>query len=679
MPGVSASVVTSQDEGVAMFITSIKKFFGIFRGGSTRFEIGMGITLGMTIGMLPGFSLLHIYIAFAVLLTSVPLAPFLLTYLVSKLISYPLTYVTYAIGKGLLGVGFIAGIVKFFVNAPVAAWLDLDRYCALGGITLGVVLGIVLSILLNRAVRSFRRRMTTLKADSEKYEHFVRNPLVKVFAWIFFGKGPKGSFADTIEKKTRYIRVSRVIVAVFFLVIVFAVQFIFAGPIARAVLISQLEQANGATVDIAAVDLRLFNGRCNIKGIQLCDPDHLDRNLVSMGDMRIDFGVGDLLRKRFVIDEINIFDAATDSARTENGKKLREDMPLPEAAPPKTIYDYLDRGQQWKKKIELWCRICQQYKPEPGVAPMPEEIMLMGYRNLRASYLVEKSPRLVIKKIAVGGLPLKIGGTEKKLDLLVTGFSTDTRLTGENPTLTFSTQDKSLNGSLMLSLMDAKDLDFANPADPRRIDFIASVYNSDGTPDVIHAYLIFNLGNLKEYKGGFEFSSVELADFAGKDSKLTGNMACKVDFRGVGADYSTLQGTGVLDIVNGNLLALPLIFSLNQLMKIDLPAKQVVNKSRATFNVKDKALNFDSLTFSSQATNFIGSGKIGFDEHMDMIIFSDTALRGVPLIGDILSRFKRELYAVRITGTFAKPESAPAAVSDITSIPEEIHKLLGGG
>jgi len=664
---------------MAMFITSIKKFFGIFRGGSTRFEIGMGITLGMTIGMLPGFSLLHICIAFAVLLINVPIAPFLLTYFVSKLISYPLTYVTYAIGKGLLGVGFIAGIVRFFVNAPVAAWLDLDRYCALGGITLGVVLGIVLSILLNRAVRSFRRKMTTLKPGSEQYKHFARNPLAKVFAWIFFGKGPKGSFADTIEKKTRYIRVSRVIVAVAFLVIVFAVQFIFAEPIARAVLISQLEQANGATVDIAAVDLRLFDGRCNIKGIQVCDPDHLDRNLVIMGETQIDFGVGDLLRKRFVIDEIDISDAATDSPRTENGKKLRESIQPPKPAPPQTLYDYLDLGQQWKKKVELWCRICQQYEPQPGVSPMPEEIMLLGYRNLRASYLVDKSPRLVIKKITVGGLTLKIGGTEKKLDLLVTGFSTDTRLTGTNPMLTFSTQDKSLNGSLMLSLVDAKDVDFANPADPRRIDFNASVYNSDGTPNDIHVYLIFNLGNLKEYTGGFECSSVELADFAGKDLKLAGKMACKVDFRGVGADYSTLQGTGSLDIVDGNLRALPLIFSLNQLLKIDLPEKQVVKECHAKFNVKDKAFNFDSLTFSSQAVNFIGSGKIGFDEHMDMIIFSDSALRGVPLIGDILSRFKRELYPVRITGTFDKPECTPVAVSTITDIPEGIRKLLGGG
>lgn len=661
-----------------MHITSIKKFFGILRGGSTRLEIGVAITFGMIIGMLPGFSLLHICIAFVVLLMNVPIAPFLLTYFFSKLISYPLTCVTYAIGKGMLGVGFIAGIVKFFVNAPVAAWLDLDRYCALGGIALGVALGIVLSILLILAVRSFRRKAATLKPGSGEYNHFVRNPLVRAFAWIFFGKGPKGSFADTNEKKTYYVRVGRAIIAVVFLAIVFGVQFIFAEQIARAVMIAQLEQANGATVDIEAVDLSLFDGRCNIKGIQLCDPDHLDRNLASVREMQVNFGVGDLLRKRFVIDEINISDVATDSPRAKNGKKLHDVILLPKAAPPETLYDYLDLGRQWKQKIELWCRICQQYKPERGAEPMPEEIMLRGYSDMRASYLVDKTPRLVIKKIVVSGLTAKINGIEKKLDLLVTGFSTDTRLTGENPTLTFTTQDNSLNGSIVLSLVDAKDVDFANPADPRRIDLIVSLYNSDGTPSLVHAYFIFNLVNLKEYKGGFQCASLELSDYTGKELELSGKMACKIDFRGDGEDNATLQGTGSFDIFDGNLRGLPLIFSLNQMLKIDLPEKQVVKECHAKCNIKDKALNFDALTFSSQAVNFIGSGKIGFDENLDLIVFSDSALRGVPLMGDILRWFKRELYPVRITGTFTKPECMPVAVSDITGIPEGIRKLLGG-
>jgi len=441
-----------------MLITTIRKFFSIFRGGSTPFEIGLGVTLAMVIGMMPGVSLLHICLAFVVLLMNVPLAPFLLTLVVSKLISYPLTYVTYGIGKGLLAIGFIEGIARFFVNAPVTAWMDLDRYCTLGGIVLGIVLGLVLSILLNRTVMSFRRKMAALETGSEKYQQFVKKPLVKIFAWIFFGKGRKGlSYAEALEKKTRYIRKSGVIVAVVFLVIIFAAEFIFAAPILKRVLTSQMEQANGATVDIEKVNLSLFQGHCNVIGVQVCDPDHLDRNLVSVSETRIDFGVGDLLRKRFVIDEIGVIDAATDSPRAQKGERFRQDNPLPEpaAGQTKTIYDYLEQAKQWKEKIERYYKMYQQYRPKPGVQPTPEQIAQIGIRNLRASDLVDKSPRLLIKKITVGGLVLKIGGTETKLDLLGTEFSTDAKLAGVNPMLKFNTQDGNLAGNLMFSLMDA--------------------------------------------------------------------------------------------------------------------------------------------------------------------------------------------------------------------------------
>jgi uncharacterized protein (TIGR03546 family) len=487
-----------------MFLpTSLRKLFSIFRGGATPLEIGLAITLGVVMGMLPGFSLLHICIIFVALLINIPAGVFILSFLFGKLISYPLTYVTFAIGKALLSIGFIEAILRFFVNAPVTAWMDLDRYCTIGGIPLGIAVGVGLSILMNKAVMSFRRKMAAVEAGSEAYKKYASKPWVKILAWVFLGKGLKKgtTYADILEKKTRFIRKGGVIVAVVFLVIILAVEFIFAAPIVRSVLISQMEQANGATVDIDKVDLSLFQGHCILKGIQVCDPDHLNRNLVSVSETRIDFGVGDLLRKRFVIDEIGVIDAAADTDRATPGRRLREPAQLPPGGPPgpggpgetppdkaKTIYDYLKDAQQWKEKIERWYKMYQEYKPKPGGPPTEEEIRIAGYRNQRASYLVAQSPRLLIKKITVGGLILRIGGTETKLDLLGTDFSTNAKLAGANPLLKFNTRDGNLNGTLMFSLMDTSL--------PNLLNLEAKNVN------LADVQKILNAGNAMKFDGG---------------------------------------------------------------------------------------------------------------------------------------------------------------------------------
>jgi hypothetical protein len=239
------------------------------------------------------------------------------------------------------------------------------------------------------------------------------------------------------------------------------------------------------------------------------------------------------------------------------------------------------------------------------------------------------------------------------------------------------------NVSGKVTRLDAKDVDFAKPADPHRVDFTAAAYNGGGAPNITDGYFIFCLGDSKEYKGGFTFSSVDLtalhSELTQKESKLAGKMSGRVDFRGEGEDFSTLQGAGNLDIAEGNLGELPLIYSLNQLLQIDLPEKQIVNRGSLTFNIKDKAFNFDVMKFNSQAVEFVGYGKVDFDENLDMVIFSNTVLKGIPVVEQIFRWFKKQLYPVQIKGTFAKPEVSPKVFNLITDIPLEIRKLLGGG
>jgi hypothetical protein len=200
-------------------------------------------------------------------------------------------------------------------------------------------------------------------------------------------------------------------------------------------------------------------------------------------------------------------------------------------------------------------------------------------------------------------------------------------------------------------------------------------------PNITEGFFIFCLGDSKEYRGGFEFNSVDLtslhSDLIHKQSKLSGTMSGKVEFKGEGEDFGNLQGAGRLDIADGDIGALPLIFSLNGLLKLNLQ-RQVVKDAHLEFNIKDKAFNFDVMQFKSQSVTFVGYGKVGFDEKLDMVVFSDTQLNGIPGVEQMMRWFKKQLYAAQVKGTFEKPEISSKAFSLITEIPAGVRKVLGG-
>lgn len=546
--------------------------------------------------------------------------------------------------------------MKFIVNAPVGAWFDMDRYSTLGGLVIGLPAGAVLGVLTFLALKLFTRRG---KAAPPKHRHLLRP--------------------------------ARIVVAVCFIIIVFAAQSLFLNQIALGVLQSQLEDANGATVDIAAVEADLSKGQCTVKGIQLCDPDNLDRNLAYIDNVHIVFGMGDLLRRRFVVDAINVTNVATDTPREEPGERLVEGILAPEVPPPKTLHDFLERGQEWKKKIKALCEAMQPDKQESQAAPSLEHAAARDYTSMRASYLVEDSPSIVIKKITVNNLALEISGDEKQLDVVLSGFTTNTRLTGVNPTLTFFARDHSLSGTLALSL--APEGSEFEHAEASRIDFNVFFLNSDGTPNIMKGYVVFALGDSKGYKAGVDCSSLSLADFAGETSKLSGKTQCQIDISGTGEDLSAMRGEGFIGVVDGDLGALPFVFALHQMLKIEKPEKQVINECHAKFSVEDKTFKFAAFHFSSESVNFFGKGNFGFDESMDMTVFSNSPLEGVPVLGGLLSGFtsalnklpvlggavswfKGELYAVHVGGNFNKPAITPLSFKDTKDALGQVADIL---
>ena len=443
-----------------------KKLVRILRGGSTIVEIGTAVTLGMLLGFLPWFSALSLCLILLLLLLNTPVHLAVLAFALGKVLSLPLAVVTYHIGRGVLAVGPLESLVRALVNAPVTAWMDLDRYCTLGGIVLGGALGVGLSLALRIPISKFRKKMASLEHDSEKFARFTSNFFVRFVMWLILGKASRKqkTYADVLATRTHLLRRSGVILVAIVLVLALGVEYVFAGYFARDMIIDQMERANGATVDIESLDLSLFGGKCTVKGLQVCDPDHLDRNLVSADTTEIDFSVGDLLSRRFVIETIAVDKAATDSPRETPGERLYEDEPLPEEPAPeedtKSIYDYLEDAKLWKERIErlyrLYKRIAPEKTEEEKKAEEEEYLERLGYRALRATYLADKHPLVTIREIRVGGLTVKTGDVVLQLTLDGAEFSSDPALNEKAPTLGFKTDDGRFSGGITFGIATAE-------------------------------------------------------------------------------------------------------------------------------------------------------------------------------------------------------------------------------
>ncbi len=294
----------------------------------------------------------------------------------------------------------------------------------------------------------------------------------------------------------------------------------------------------------------------------------------------------------------------------------------------------------------------------------------------------EYSFKAVLRNCSLGDRPLidKLNGT---MDLRIVNVPGEyTSAEGSS----FSNLDFYVRGIHISGLTgqvrrrDAKEVQFSNPADPHTVEFAANAYGPKGKSNMT-GHFTFCLGESKEYEGAFDFRGVDLAemesDLSGKPAKMKGVMSGNAAFRGEGENLANLAGSGSLDIENGDLGTLPVLFGLNQLLKGDLPKTQVVSEGHLRFEIKDEVFDFKKVEFKSQAVRFIGYGQIKFDETIRMTICSDTVLRGIPFLDGILGVLKKRINAAEVKGTFAKPEIGPAPLlRRITDIPEDVRKAL---
>jgi len=409
----------------------LRKIGSLLRGKATPYQVLMACLLGGAIGFMPSFAAaagLIVVLTLALVMLNANLFLAVLVMAAAKLLSLAALPVSFLVGRALLD-GPTQPLFKAMVNAPVLALFGFEYYATTGGLALGLLFGLVCGVLVVKALGRFRQRMGQLEEGSERYRKWSTKKWVKALAWLLFGGGHgKKTYAELSSRRVgNPVRPLGVVLAAMAVVLLVIARFFLTEPIVTAALRGGLERANGATVDLASAELDLSGGKLSLTGLAMADPNDLGRNIISAGRVEADVSNADLLRKRLVIDRIELIDAIQGGERAVPGR-LVGSPPSPAPAPKeqKTLEDYFEDAKKLKARLAQIRRWLEKVSPQsegeeeadpddpeaPERGPTLEERLRqrareLGYGRVRAEHLIAGSPMLTVRKLVANGVPVE--------------------------------------------------------------------------------------------------------------------------------------------------------------------------------------------------------------------------------------------------------------------------------
>ncbi len=93
-----------------------------------------------------------------------------------------------------------------------------------------------------------------------------------------------------------------------------------SSPLTRWLMVHSAQRITGAKVDIDSVELSLWNGNLNIKGLQVADPRYPMQNLIQADSAEFQIDSGQLLNRQWIIDKAKLNRVQFGTPRTESGR-----------------------------------------------------------------------------------------------------------------------------------------------------------------------------------------------------------------------------------------------------------------------------------------------------------------------------------------------------------------------
>ena len=300
------------------------KLMGIIFSRSTPSQLIIVTVLAYVFGFLPGFGnspFLYLLIIALVLVLRLNIGMFVLIALFSKIISYPLEFVSFHIGEWALN-SFLQPVFKAAVNTPLLAYSGFEYYLVTGAFILSLILGLVVGILIAGAYKKFVSKMANIQDSSEAYNKIANNLFVKIISKVVFGKNV--SKVDWLEINNLKFRQPFRIWGVALVIIVVAIVS-FSPNLLKTSMVSniikqQLTKINGATVDYDNLDVSISDAKLNIDGLAAANPNDLNKDRFYAQSLSASIDVKGLLTKQISLDQVVINGVSFDHKRSNAGK-----------------------------------------------------------------------------------------------------------------------------------------------------------------------------------------------------------------------------------------------------------------------------------------------------------------------------------------------------------------------
>ena len=443
-----------------MLIT--RKIGKLIRGKTTPFQVVSASILGMLIGFTPGFAQAPGLIVFWALLLVILNANLFLAGilgLLGKLLLWITLPVAFSIGRFLLEVP-TEGLFKTLVNAPITAYFGLEYYVVPGGQLMALVFGTGIGLYLTKLLGAYRKKMIQMEQNSERMKQWSSKGWVKAMTFIFLGSGKgKKSYEELLNKKWgNPIRIPGLIAAVLIVALGYVGLRSLSDPLVTAAIKSGLETANGATVDLENAHLDIDEGRIEIDGLALADPEKLDTNLFASDRIVADISSADILKKRFSVDSLVFENASSGLPRPTKGSHVGRRADTKKESPIK-LPDYQDLGSvledapEWKERlaqVKKWLEaLGGEGESESLKETLASRIESLGYANVSNKDLIEGSPTVFIRNLIATQVKTEYLNNAT-LNIEADNLSSHPSLVESDPKIRITSSDDTLNAVLSL-------------------------------------------------------------------------------------------------------------------------------------------------------------------------------------------------------------------------------------
>lgn len=159
----------------------LSKLIKILRSNQAPSQIAGGFILGLFLGMIPQFNLIHVLVILVVVLVNVNITAVVFSLAVFKMVAYLLDPVLHALGYSLLvDAGFLQGLWRGLYNAPVIPYTRFYNTVVMGSAVTAMLLAVPLYVAVSRFVIVYREKLEA-KIKANKWVKFVKG--TALFKW----------------------------------------------------------------------------------------------------------------------------------------------------------------------------------------------------------------------------------------------------------------------------------------------------------------------------------------------------------------------------------------------------------------------------------------------------------------------------------------------------------------